>query len=60
MQVIRIGLLIIFIGASVLTLIGLLGWLILMLSHHHPEKMRRLTLISGGIALAVLILNAFT
>ncbi|WP_309215776.1 hypothetical protein [Lacticaseibacillus rhamnosus] len=47
MQVIRIGLLIIFIGASVLTLIGLLGWLILMLSHHHPEKMRRLTLISG-------------
>lgn len=60
MQVIRIGLLIIFIGASVLTLIGLLGWLILMLSYHDPEKIRRLTLISGGIALAALILNAFT
>ena len=60
MQVIRIGLLIIFIGASVLTLIGLLGWLILMLSHQEKEKIRRLTLISGGIALAALILNAFT
>jgi hypothetical protein len=53
-------LLVIFLVGVGLVLIGLVSWLIALLRHRETKPMRRLTWLSGGVALAALIVNAFT
>ncbi|QOP55673.1 hypothetical protein [Lacticaseibacillus paracasei] len=60
MQTVRMLLLVIFLVGVGLALIGLVSWLIALLRHRETKPMRRLTWLSGGVALAALIVNAFT
>ncbi|OLS11423.1 hypothetical protein AUQ39_00985 [Lacticaseibacillus casei] len=60
MRTFQMILLAIFVIGVLATFIGLLSWLVLMLRHRPPDRARRLTLMSGAVALIVLILNAFT